>query len=415
MESTSVLGITPSVFGAQDAPPRGLSPRATEPEAGPQLSATRAGVRITCRQVSECFSQELLCSQALRAWGLNRWVQCSIDTQYGPPALVLRLAMRPYRDWTPGSDTTGLCESLDLHTQTHTADLQREIVLALLASPVPLSFPSAQELLAAVRMRVHLVQAARRTVLNFGTAQAERPKHNWVYNEDRGFTIHPGCDLVQALEDATQPGEHGPRYSFSCYRASEYLVLLAVAKEAKQNNPALYARLQAQWESRAIKSGEFHEVFLRELGSQSQPLPPKYWVPGDRTWFRNPDGFSSDASGFEGSWVIYLGNGEFSNFWKWQQPFTFASKCLEIFHWRNATFKDAQGDLRIDEEKVAKLVANSLRNPDEVAHILDKMQRLRDPQGVYQEGGCIDSSREFPKWVCAGSSDIALPDVRSDA
>ncbi len=409
MESTSVLGVTPGVFGAQGAVAAVQAPVHDDAEPAILLSATRAGVRIVCGQISQCFSEEVVCSQALRAWGLSLWVQCSIDTQYGPPALVLRLTMRPYREWTPNSDTTRLCEQLQLDTQAHTVDLQREIVLALLASPVPQNFPSAQEFLAAVRMRVHLVQAARRTVLNFGTAQAERPEHNWTYDEDRGFVIRPGCDLVQALEDATQPGEHGQRYSFSCYRASEYLVLLAVAKEAKENNPALYAQLQTQWESRAIKSGEFHEVFLRELGSQSQPLPPKYWVPGDRTWFRNPDGVSSDASGFEGSWVIYLGNGEFSNFWKWQQPFTFSSKCLEIFHWRNATFVDAQGDLRVDEDKVAQLVSTSLSDPNEVARILEKMQRLRDPQGVYQEGGCVDSSREFPKWVCAGSSDILLP------
>jgi hypothetical protein len=362
-----------------------------------------------CAQITECFSQQRTCSQALRAWGLSRWVQSAIDTQGDLPALVLRLAMRPYSEWTPNSDTTRLCTQLDLDTQASSADLEREIVLALLASPVPLNFPNSQEFLAAVRMRVHLVQAARRTVLNFGTAQAERPEHNWLYDEDRGFVVRPGCDLVQALEDATQPGEHGMRYSFSCYRASEYLVLLAIAKEAKENNPGLYAQLQTQWESRAIKSGEFHEVFLRELGSQAQPLPPQYWVPGDRTWFRNPDGFSSDASGFEGSWVIYLGNGEFSNFWKWQQPFTLKSKCVEIFHWRHATFRDEQGDLRVDEDKVAQLVATSLRDAADVERILDKMQRLRDPQRVYQEGGCIDSSREFPKWVCAGSSDIALP------
>jgi hypothetical protein len=169
-----------------------------------------------------------------------------------------------------------LCEQLQLDTKASSADLQREIVLALLASPVPQNFPSALEFLAAVRMRVHLVQAARRTVLNFGTSQAERPEHNWHYDEDRGFVVRPGCDLVQALEDATQPGEHGQRYSFSCYRASEYLMLLAVAKEAKEQQPHRCMRsLQAQWESRAIKSGEFHEVFLRELGSQSQPLPPQ--------------------------------------------------------------------------------------------------------------------------------------------
>jgi hypothetical protein len=408
MESTSVLGVTPNVFSAQSAVVNVHAPLVRNAQPAILLSATRAGVRIVCEQISQCLKEELVCSQALRAWGLNRFVQCAIDTQYGPPALVLRLTMRSYRDWTPNSDTTSLCEQLHLDTKASSADLEREIVLALLASPVSQNFPSAQEFLAAVRMRVHLVQAARRTVLDFGTAQAERPAHNWTYDEDRGFVIRPGCDLVQALEDATQPGEHGMRYAFSCYRASEYLMLLAIAKEAKDNNPALYAQLQTQWTSRAIKSGEFHAVFLRELGSQEQPLPPGYWVPGDRTWFRNPDSHSSDASGFEGSWVIYLGNGEFSNFWKWQQPFTFTSKCLEIFHWRHATFKDAQGELRIDEDKVAHLVATSLRNPAEVERILEKMQRLRDPQGIYQEGGCIDSSREFPKWVCVGSSDIAL-------
>ena len=409
MESTSVPGVTPSAYGAPSAVPGIQAPVRHSAEPALSLSATRAGVRIVCGQISQCFSEERLCSQALRAWGLNLWVQYSIDTSYGPPALVLRLAIRPYHEWTPNSDTTGLCEQLQLDTQASSADLQREIALALLASPVPQNFPSAQEFLAAVRMRVHLVQAARRTVLNFGTSQAERPEHNWHFYEDRGFVVRPGCDLVQALEDATQPGEHGQRYSFSCYRASEYLMLLAIAKEAKEHNPALYAQLQTQWESRAIKSAEFHEVFLRELGSQEHPLPPQYWVPGDRTWFRNPDGFSSDASGYEGSWVIYLGNGEFSNFWKWQQPFTFTSKCVEIFHWRHATFVDEQGDLRIDEDKVAERVATSLRDPAEVARILDKMQRLRDPQGVYQEGGCVDSSREFPKWVGAGSTDIVLP------
>jgi hypothetical protein len=409
MESTPVLHVTPGVVAQRKVLAARTPHSAVSTTNTLLLSATRAGVRIVCSQISQCFAEELVCSQALRALGLNRWVQCAIDTSYGPAALTLRLAIRPYRDWTPDSDTTQLCEQLGLDTQASLDDLQREIVLALLASPVPLVFPSAQEFWAAVRMRVHVVQAARRTVLNFGTAQAERPEHNWTYDEDRGFVIRPGCDLVQALEDATQPGEHGQRYSFSCYRASEYLMLLAVAKEAKANNPVLYAQLQTQCATRAIKSGEFHDVFLRELGSQEQPLPPHYWVPGDRTWFRNPDGFSSDASGFEGSWVIYLGNGEFSNFWQWQQPFTFTSKCLEIFHWRNATFKDEQGELRIDEDKVAQLVANSLRDPTEVERILNKMQRLRDPQGVYQEGGCIDSSREFPKWVCAGSSDITLP------
>ena len=37
------------------------------------------------------------------------------------------------------------------------------------------------------------------------------------------------------------------------------------------------------------------------------------------------------------------------------------------------------------------------------------MQRPRDPKGVYAEGGCIDTTREFPRPLCVGTADIRLP------
>ncbi|MHB1591656.1 MAG: hypothetical protein ACYCTW_09015, partial [Sulfuricella sp.] len=93
------------------------------------------------------------------------------------------------------------------------------------------------------------------------------------------------------------------------------------------------------------------------------PLPPKYYVPGDRLWFRNPDGTSSDITGYEGSWVFYLGGGLFTNFWKHNQPYTLTSKCLEIYHWRNGAYRDADGELRMNESTVDALVKVSLRDP----------------------------------------------------
>ncbi len=156
-------------------------------------------------------------------------------------------------------------------------------------------------------------------------------------------------------------------------------------------------KLETFWTSRAIMSGEFHEVFLREQGSMSELLPPRYFVPGDRTWFCNPDEASSDASGFEGSWVMYLGAGRFSNFWKRDQPFTLMTKCLEIYHWRHAVYLDAQGEARIDEAKVAALVEATLKDPAGVGKILELMQRYREPKGVYVKGGCIDTTREFSR------------------
>jgi hypothetical protein len=199
-------------------------------------------------------------------------------------------------------------------------------------------------------------------------------------------------------------------YAFSCYRATEYVTLLGIAQELAHSNPELLTELQTLWGQRAIQSGEFHDVFLREQGSMNRPLPPRYFVPGDRTWFRNPDEPSSNASGYEGSWVMYLGGGLFTNFWKQGQPYTLVSKCVEIYHWRHAVFLDAQGDERIDEDKVDALVTTTMQDPSEVARIMAVMARYREPRGVYTEaGGCIDTTREFARWVRPDTADLILP------
>jgi hypothetical protein len=312
--------------------------------------------------------------------------------------------------WAPGCDTTGLCRKLELDAQDSSDDLEREILLAMLLGPVPFEFSSHDELVSAVRIRKNIVEAARRTALAFHTTEAERPADYWTYTEGRGFTIRPGKPLITALQKATQPDASGTLYSFSCYRATEYVVLLGIAQELAVSNPALLEQLQRQWERRAIMSGQFHDVFLREYGSMSEPLPPKYYVPGDRLWFRNPDAHSSDVTGYEGSWVFYLGGGLFTNFWKRDQPYTLASKCVELYHWRHATYRDQAGELQIDETVVEERVRASMSDPAEVERILDLMMRFREAKGVYGAGGCIDTSREYPRWVRPGTSDLVLPD-----
>jgi hypothetical protein len=312
-------------------------------------------------------------------------------------------------DWAPGHDTLALARKLQLAPAQRPADLVREIVLALLVTPVAVEFPSLDELVSAVHIRRNIVQAARKTTLSFHTSQAERPTDCWTYKEDYGFVILPGVSLTAALAKATQPEVSGTLYAFSCYRATEYVILLGIAEELAHSNPVLFHQLETQWTQRPIMSGEFHEVFLREQGSMEMPLPPRYFVPGDRVWFRNPDEASADASGYEGSWVIYLGAGLFTNFWKQDQPYTLADKCLEIFHWRHATYTDAGGDMRMDEAKVEALVAATLLEPAEVERILALMQRYREPRGVYVDGGCLDTTREFARWVHPGTTDIVLP------
>ncbi|WP_342065646.1 hypothetical protein [Achromobacter kerstersii] len=310
----------------------------------------------------------------------------------------------------PGYDTTGIAQRLGLRTDVDDGDLDREILLAMLASPIAFTFPDVAELKSAVRIRRYIVQAARKTALAFDTEHAERPEDFWTYHEDSGFTVLPGRSLIEGLRRATQPDASGQLYAFSCYRATEYVTVLGLAQELQQANPELARRLQRQWETRAVMSGRFHDAFLHEYGSLDAPLPQRFYVPGDRLWFRNPDAASSDVEGYEGSWVFYLGNGQFNNFWEHGSPYTLTSKCVEIFHWRHGLRKDASGKLFMDEQIVHERVQQTLADADATAAILERMARIRDPQGVYAEGGCIDATRERVRWVRPGHCDIVLPE-----
>jgi hypothetical protein len=311
--------------------------------------------------------------------------------------------------WAPEYDTTALCEHLNLDPRQQDDDLAREILVSLLLSPVPFPFPSHDELVSAVRIRQNVVRAAHQTALAFGTTEAERPADCWTYAEATGFTILPGAPLIDALRKATQPDTSGALYAFSCYRATEYVTLLGVAQELADTHPALFTRLQRQWETRAIMSGQFHEVFLREYGTMEQPLPARYYVPGDRLWFRNPDEPSSNVQGYEGSWVIYLGEGLFTNFWKRDQPYTLTAKCVELYHWRHALRTAPDGVQMIDEAIVEARVQSTMQDAEAVSRILRDMLRLRDPSGVYRDGGCIDATRECVRWVRPGTADLTLP------
>lgn len=342
--------------------------------------------------------------------GLIDYVAASdLDDKSG---MAFRLNGKTPPELIANTDEISLCDRIHLDPIGNADDLEREILLAMLLSPVRFEFRGHDELASAVRIRKNIVAAARKTALAFDTsAAAERPADCWTYSEERGFTVLPGKSLIEALRKATQPEVSGNIYEFSCYRATEYVFLLGLAEELTTCNPDLLARLQRQWETRAIQSGQFHDVFLVEYGSMERPLPARFYVPGDRLWFRNPDDRSSDVKGYEGSWVFYLGGGQFTNFWKREQPYTLTSKCLEIYHWRHGVRAEPDGRLWMDEAEVEARVAASLADPAECARILSRMMRWRDPQGVYAEGGCIDTSREYARAICPRMAELVLPDA----
>lgn len=286
-------------------------------------------------------------------------------------------------------------------------DLRFEILLQLLCGPVNFTFPSLAELEAQIRMRINTVEAARNTELTFSTEAASRPAGLWLEYEEF-FAIAPQADLVEALVTATQPQEDGPRYGFSCYRASEYAMLTGMAIEIRESNPELYAVLQVRSRQAMIKSRAFHETFLLEYGTEVT-LPHDYYIPGDRVWFRNPEPRSGDIEGYEGSWTIYIGGGHFANFWKRHQPYTLTTKAVEIYHWRDAVYTRQDGRLDVEEARVDELCAQTLAQPQRVTQILQLMLRPRDLGEVYADGGCLDRTREYPCCVLPGTAALNLP------
>lgn len=346
----------------------------------------------------------------LRELGLDKYamaIDCHCDLS---PKVRFELRKDFADEFAPQGDTTQLCKKLNLDTYNQLSDLEREILLAMLLCPATFQFPSYDELAAAVRVRMNIVVAARKTLLEFRTHEAERPAEFWNYDEDRGFILSPGQSLIDALQAATQPGDSGKRYTFSCRRAAEYIVLLSLAQETSSHHAELFEKLHRQAETRALKGREFERIFLRVIGSVETPLPLKFFVPGDRTWFRNPDKNSSEITGYEGSWTFYLGDGLFADFWNRNGSFTLTAKCLSVYYWRKATYLDEQGELQIDEELADALLAKGLVDPADTESILLEMLRHQAPLGTFA-GGCVEATREYPRQICRGTADLVLPDV----
>ena len=232
----------------------------------------------------------------------------------------------------------------------------------------------------------------RDTALAFDTEQAERPQDDWVCDDQRPVSPCAGPPVVEALRRPPSPTSRAV-YSFSCYRATEYVTVLGIARSCRPQ-PQLAARLQRQWETRAVMSGLFHDVPAREYGSLQDPLPPRYYVPGDRLWFRNPDEHSVQRRRLRRVVGVLLGSGTVQHFWKRDQPYTLAGKCVEIYHWRYGARRNEAGELIIDQSIVERVHA-TMADPQATARVLsERMVRIRDPQGIYAEGGCIDATRE---------------------
>ena len=328
-------------------------------------------------------------------------------------SLLQILASDTLRALTPSYNTIDLSKRLGLQAKQSSRELDLEIVLTMARGPRAYCFPSYDEFFAALRIRRLTALAARQTQLAFDPEGLERPAECWTYQEGNGFTLNAGVDLIAALTQTTQPQTDRSSYTFSCFRASEYVLLLALAQELKQTHPLMLAQIEALWRTHALLADDFNDAFVHEHGKLENPLPMKFYVPGDRVWFRNPDEASADIQGFEGSWVCYLGAGQFSNFWDRAHPYTLEQKCLEVYHWRHGVARKPTGELWMDESIVQELVLQSEKDNLGLQQILAQMMRVRDGRGIYAQGGCIDATRDAIRWVCPATTDINVNNIVS--
>ena len=347
------------------------------------LLAGRVDSERRLRQAQRC----------LRSLGIDDLVDCSMGTNGDGRYLHLRASHRLLA-LCPDFDTANITTFLRTHQPNRDRALISEIILAMALSPDVMYFGSEQELKSNLRMRCTVVQVASRTELNFDTSSITRPQAYWIYTKENGFLLRQGVSLADGLERALCPDVSGFTYAFSCQRASEYLILYAVVCELQKVNKTGLNDVEQQWRKRALTGDDFLFRFLGERGTRENPMPMRYYIPGDRIWFKNPDDHSSDLEGFEGSWVIYLGGGRFCNLWDRHRPYTLEEKCLEIYYWSQCVEVSPAGILWMNEAVVKERVEKALHEQDLSGPILKKMMVYRDPTGVYAEGGCIDLSRD---------------------
>jgi hypothetical protein len=180
-------------------------------------TASLGGVQIVMLDKAAAAQARTQCLELAASLGLAEILMTDIYGSRGVTTLLLRLQPEVLRAWMPDHDTAQLHRHLGHDPQSDDARaLDREIFVSLLAAPLPHVFVDVAGLASAIRVRRHITLASRRTALAFKTSAAERPEQYWRYDEDHGFILQPGADLIEALTAATQPEATGKVYD-SCW------------------------------------------------------------------------------------------------------------------------------------------------------------------------------------------------------
>lgn len=266
-------------------------------------------------------------------------------------------------------------------------NLTVEIVLCLLNTPIIFTFDSFDDFIDMIDIRKIIVKYGYLTHVKFDTGTNTKVNVDYFKDNDEDVILLENKSLLEGIKKSIISKDK--LYNYSCYRITEFLLLLGLL-EVNSNKP-ICQQIESIWRRKAIKSKLFHDTFLYEYGTKENPIPIKYYIPGDRIWFRNPDDKSSDIIGYEGTWVVYLNDGLFCDFWKdggnINHQHTLEDIIITIYNWRNSIIKK-NDEFSIDDKFVQQLNKNINNNPDIKNNIIKSMYKY------YTDGGCIDKTRE---------------------
>jgi len=263
-------------------------------------------------------------------------------------------------------------------------NLTVEILLCLLNAPVLFRFDSFDDFIDMIDSRKIIVKYGYFTHVKFDTGKDIKVNVDYFQYNDKDVILLENKSLLEGIKKSIIPKDK--LYNYSCQRITEFLLLLGLL-EVNKNKP-ICKQIESIWRRKAIKSELFQDTFLYEYGTKENPIPMKYYIPGDRIWLKNPDDKSSDIVGYEGTWVVYLNDGLFCDFWKdggdVSHQHTLEDIIITIYNWRHSIVKKDS----IDDKFVQQLNKNINNNPDIKNNIIKSMYKY------YADGGCMDKTRD---------------------
>lgn len=153
------------------------------------------------------------------------------------------------------------------------------------------------------------------------------------------------------------PFLHPVKYEIGCYTATKLVIAQAFLDYYSRLNPnprKLEKVVRLLWSDNDplvdIEPYGFwafeqdHDNSLPQgpgkLMVESHGIAPNHFVPGDWSYFLNPDAISYAKAGYEGSNAIYLGRNRFDDYYADTERgyYTYEQKLDEVYQWRNGVF-----------------------------------------------------------------------------